>query len=89
MLTVEQLAFSFPGKTVLDGVSLNLRPHAVTCLLGGNGSSKSTLLKAIYSLLPPWNTAKQGVSEADAVKKGMEEKSKEFVEKGAEVYAKM
>jgi phosphomethylpyrimidine synthase len=32
--------------------------------------------------------AEQGMSEEDAVKHGMEEKSKEFVEKGAEVYAK-
>jgi phosphomethylpyrimidine synthase len=32
--------------------------------------------------------AEQGVSEEAALKKGMEEKSKEFVEKGAEVYAK-
>ena len=32
--------------------------------------------------------AEQGVSEEAAVKRGMEEKSKEFVEKGAEVYAK-
>jgi phosphomethylpyrimidine synthase len=32
--------------------------------------------------------AEQGVSEEEALKKGMEEKSKEFVEKGAEVYAK-
>jgi phosphomethylpyrimidine synthase len=31
--------------------------------------------------------AEQGVSEEEALKKGMEEKSKEFVEKGAEVYA--
>jgi phosphomethylpyrimidine synthase len=30
----------------------------------------------------------QGVSEEEALKKGMEAKSKEFVEKGAEVYAK-
>ena len=30
----------------------------------------------------------QGVTEAEALKKGMEEKSKEFVEKGAEVYVK-
>ena len=30
----------------------------------------------------------QGVSEEEALKRGMEEKSKEFVEKGAEVYAK-
>jgi len=32
--------------------------------------------------------AEQGVSEEEALKRGMEEKSKEFVSKGAEVYAK-
>ncbi len=32
--------------------------------------------------------AAQGVAEEEALAKGMEEKSKEFVEKGAEVYAK-
>ena len=32
--------------------------------------------------------AEQGVSEEEAIKKGMEAKSKEFVEKGAELYAK-
>ena len=30
----------------------------------------------------------QGVAEAEALKKEMEEKSREFVEKGAELYAK-
>jgi phosphomethylpyrimidine synthase len=33
--------------------------------------------------------AEQGMSEQDALEKGMEEKSREFVEKGAEVYAKV
>jgi phosphomethylpyrimidine synthase len=32
--------------------------------------------------------AEQGIAEEEALKKGMEEKSKEFVEKGAEIYAK-
>jgi phosphomethylpyrimidine synthase len=32
--------------------------------------------------------AEQGIAAEEALKKGMEEKSKEFVEKGAEVYAK-
>ena len=32
--------------------------------------------------------AEQPISEEEALKKGMEEKSKEFVEQGAEVYAK-
>jgi phosphomethylpyrimidine synthase len=30
----------------------------------------------------------QGISDEDALKKGMEEKSRQFVEKGAEVYPK-
>jgi phosphomethylpyrimidine synthase len=33
--------------------------------------------------------AEHAVSEEEALKQGMEEKSKEFVEKGAEVYAKV
>ncbi|MBI2928921.1 MAG: phosphomethylpyrimidine synthase ThiC [Verrucomicrobia bacterium] len=32
--------------------------------------------------------AEHGVSQQDALQKGMEEKSREFVEKGAEIYAK-
>ena len=32
--------------------------------------------------------AEHGIAEEEALKKGMEEKSKEFVEKGAEIYAK-
>jgi phosphomethylpyrimidine synthase len=32
--------------------------------------------------------AEQGIVEEEALKKGMEAKAKEFVEKGAEVYAK-
>ena len=32
--------------------------------------------------------AEQGIAEEAALQKGMEEKSKEFVEKGAEVYSK-
>jgi phosphomethylpyrimidine synthase len=33
--------------------------------------------------------AEQGIAEEEALKKGMEAKLKEFVEKGAEVYAKV
>ena len=33
--------------------------------------------------------AEQAIPEDEAFKKGMEEKSKEFVENGAEVYAKV
>ncbi len=32
--------------------------------------------------------AEQGIAEEDALKKGMEEKSREFTERGSELYAK-
>jgi phosphomethylpyrimidine synthase len=32
--------------------------------------------------------AEQGISESEAVESGLKEKAREFVEKGAEVYAK-
>ena len=34
------------------------------------------------------HAVEQAISEEEALKKGLEEKLKEFVEKGAEVYAK-
>ena len=34
------------------------------------------------------STAEQGVTEEEALKKGMEAKSKEFLKKGADAYAK-
>ena len=38
--------------------------------------------------VPQRGTAEQGIAEEEALKKGMEEKSKEFAEKGSELYAK-
>jgi phosphomethylpyrimidine synthase len=35
------------------------------------------------------HAAEQGIAEEEDLKRGMEAKSKEFVEKGAEVYAKV
>src|SRR5277367_3774434 len=46
---------------VLKGVSLEVRPGAITALLGANGAGKSTTLKAISGLLG---------SERGAVTKG-------------------
>jgi phosphomethylpyrimidine synthase len=46
-------------------------------------------MKIIEDFVPHRVTAEQGHAEAEALKKGMEAKSKEFVEKGAEVYAKV
>jgi ABC-type multidrug transport system ATPase subunit len=56
ILTVRNLSTGYGKKQVLFNVSLDVMPGEILLITGGNGSGKSTLLKAIYGLLPPWNT---------------------------------
>lgn len=53
MLAADQLSFGYPGKTILDGVSFQLKQGQITCLLGGNGAGKTTLLNLITGFLRP------------------------------------
>lgn len=53
MLEVKNLSAGYPGRTVLEGVSLAVRPGRVLALLGPNGCGKSTLLRTVPGLLPP------------------------------------
>lgn len=52
-LSVEALAFGYPGKPVGRDVSFELGPGEVICLLGPNGSGKTTLFKTVLGLLRP------------------------------------
>lgn len=56
ILSVRNLSTGYGKKQVLFDVSLDVMPGEIILITGGNGSGKSTLLKAIYGLLPPWNT---------------------------------
>ncbi|EIM26341.1 ABC transporter ATP-binding protein [Microvirga lotononidis] len=42
-----------PGKRVLHGINLSIRPREVVALVGGSGSGKTTLGRAIAGLLNP------------------------------------
>jgi phosphomethylpyrimidine synthase len=45
-------------------------------------------MKITEGSVPHCGTAEQGIAEEEALKRGMEAKSKEFAEKGNELYAK-
>ncbi len=52
MLDIKGLSVALDGKTVVDNVSLTVRPGQVTALLGANGAGKSELVLAVAGLLP-------------------------------------
>ncbi|WP_265516239.1 ABC transporter ATP-binding protein [Nitratireductor luteus] len=52
ILTLDAVDSGYGKVQVLRGLSLDLRPGEVHCLLGRNGAGKTTTLKAIMGLLP-------------------------------------
>ncbi|SFQ35053.1 ABC transporter ATP-binding protein [Variovorax sp. 770b2] len=53
VLQARDLAFGYAkGKPVFTGVSLEVAPREIVCLLGGSGCGKSTLLRTLAHLEP-------------------------------------
>jgi branched-chain amino acid transport system ATP-binding protein len=53
MLEVRDVVTRYGAVEALRGVSLDVRPGELICLIGANGAGKSTLLKSIVGLLTP------------------------------------
>lgn len=53
MITLNEVTVAYKGNTVLDAVSLQVKPGDFMFLVGQTGSGKSTLLKLMYMDLEP------------------------------------
>src|SRR5438445_9085446 len=53
LLAVENLSVDYGGYVALSAVSLEVRAGEIVCLMGANGSGKSSLLNAVSGLVRP------------------------------------
>jgi len=53
VLSVENLCFSYPKKTVLKDVSFTVNPKEFTAVIGPNGCGKTTLVRVLLKTLSP------------------------------------
>jgi phospholipid/cholesterol/gamma-HCH transport system ATP-binding protein len=53
IVSVRDVAKSFDGITVLDGINLDVYPGETMVIMGGSGSGKSTLLRLLIGSLKP------------------------------------
>ena len=54
MLEIEGVESGYGNLQILNGIDMSVSEGSIVALLGGNGTGKSTLLKAISGLNPVW-----------------------------------
>jgi branched-chain amino acid transport system ATP-binding protein len=55
MLELREVVSGYGEVQILWGASLTLQEGKLTCLVGGNGVGKTTLLRTVMGLIRPWN----------------------------------
>ena len=55
ILKIDNLVGGYGSVQILNGASLKVERGQIVALLGGNGTGKSTLLKATSGLIKPWS----------------------------------
>ena len=70
-LRIENVHKSFGANRVLNGISVQVAPLEVICLIGASGSGKSTLLKCI-NLLEPVDSGSIYVEKLDITAPGVD-----------------
>jgi branched-chain amino acid transport system ATP-binding protein len=55
ILEVQDVTSGYGEVQILWGASMSLEPGKLTCLVGGNGVGKTTLLRSVMGLMRPWN----------------------------------
>ncbi len=66
-LSVKDVSVSFGGHRILDGVTLDIEPGRIVCVVGPNGAGKSTLLDAICEIVPHGGTVVVGDGAANGI----------------------
>jgi branched-chain amino acid transport system ATP-binding protein len=55
ILEIHELTSGYGEVQILWGASMALEPGKLTCLVGGNGVGKTTLLRSVMGLTRPWH----------------------------------